>query len=238
MASARRNLNFLRSVDAKRLTGYGWAYTLTLKTCPPTPKDWQRLVNLLLKRVARSPGYIRYHWVMEMQRRACPHLHLTVWWEGLHRHLEKDWVEIAAAYEPSPKAQQAKPLDLQKDDGLGWFQYLSKHASRGHAHYQRQQAAMPKEWASCSRVWAKGGEWPIVDPGLIILEREQFYRLRRIVKGLTISEARQAKQWKRLRWARRTLKTGDQRTSSVRPVSEWMDGERQRRLMDALFRDV
>jgi len=39
---------------------------------------WTRLVKTLLQRLRRA-GLLRWHWVVEWQRRGVPHLHLAVY---------------------------------------------------------------------------------------------------------------------------------------------------------------
>lgn len=75
--AARRNRQFLQSIDPARLDGLPLALTLTLRDCPATPEEWQRKIDILLKWL-RKRGMIRYHWVTEWQARGAPHLHAMV----------------------------------------------------------------------------------------------------------------------------------------------------------------
>lgn len=54
------------------------SWALTLRHCPPTSDDWTRLVKVLQQRLRRA-GLLRWHWVVEWQRRGVPHLHLAVY---------------------------------------------------------------------------------------------------------------------------------------------------------------
>jgi hypothetical protein len=76
--AVRRHTAWLRSVDTKQLDGQGVAVTLTVRECPPMSDDWTRLVKVLQQRLRRA-GLLRWHWVVEWQRRGVPHLHLAVY---------------------------------------------------------------------------------------------------------------------------------------------------------------
>ena len=76
--ATRRNTRFLYSVQEDQLDGHGYAVTLTLKSCPPSSKDWHRIRRAWEMRMVRA-GMIRLHWVTEWQRRGVPHLHCAIW---------------------------------------------------------------------------------------------------------------------------------------------------------------
>ena len=192
-ASARRHTQFLMSVDSDCLSGGGHSFTLTLRDCPPSADLWKLLVQSLLERFRRS-GAIRWHWVIEWQRRGVPHLHGCVWWPKTPPNRGKVdfyltgkssvgppiswWVDIASAYVASPVAQNSKPID----GVVGWLKYLSKHAARGVSHYQR--AGRPSGWDSTGRLWGRGGDWPVVEVVLADdLSMQQFWRFRRLVRS-------------------------------------------------------
>ena len=151
------------------VTGYGLALTLTIRDCPPTSDDWHRLRNAFIRRLKRA-GMIRLHWVTEWQKRGVPHLHCAVWFEDLDPNKEgelvrvwgaalKGWAELAAPYGASPKSQKIAEID----NSVGWFQYLSKHASRGVKHYQRSSAGIPAEWKQkTGRMWGHWGNGRLV----------------------------------------------------------------------------
>jgi hypothetical protein len=66
------------------------------------------------------------------------------------------WQSIAADLAASPLSQHVLPVTSI----AGWCLYLSKHASRGVIHYQRQGGSLPPGWETSGRLWAKGGDWP------------------------------------------------------------------------------
>jgi len=76
--AVRRHTSWLRSVDTTQLDGIGAAATLTMLECPPTSDDWRRLLKVLQQRLRRA-GLLRWHWVVEWQRRGVPHLHLAIY---------------------------------------------------------------------------------------------------------------------------------------------------------------
>lgn len=114
----------------------------------------------------------------------------------------------------------------------GWLKYLSKHASRGVAHYQRQ--GTPNGWTGTGRLWGKGGSWPVVEPLALVVDDPTMRRLRRLVRGYVLAEARSAalaarpgsdeaaRAWSRVSWARRMLRCNDRSLSSVRGLGAWV----------------
>lgn len=222
--ATRRNTGFLRTVRESELHGHGYAVTLTLKTCPPTPDDWHRIRRAWEKRVSRD-GMIRMHWVTEWQRRGVPHLHVSVWLptpdpSGLLWH----WVQVAGAYGALDRGQHCTPIH----GAVGWFQYVSKHASRGVKHYQRNPANIPEQWKSkTGRVWGKCGHWPVDAGHKISLEPSGFFALRRIVRAWRKADARASGEPGRILAARRMLKCKERKMSELRGVSEWIDRDDQ-----------
>jgi len=113
---------------------------------------------------------VRLHWIVEFQKRGCPHIHWALWYaEGTHIFWWKggrevvcidDWLDIVGqaaaasgaipAYVPSylgtryPDERWLVCRDAQyvatMDNIDGWFEYLAKHAVRGVRHYQRAKA--------------------------------------------------------------------------------------------------
>lgn len=140
------------------------------------------------------------------------------------------WLRMAAEYGPGRIAQASVPITGAE----GWLKYLSKHASRGVAHYQRQ--GKPTGWESTGRLWGHGGSWPLVEPVAGVLDDQAFRRLRRMVRGYVIAEARSwavqqvpgtkehRDAWGRVSWARRMLRCNDRGLSAVRGMSEWVPG--------------
>lgn len=258
--STRNNTVFLYSVDAMSLTGFGYAFTFTLRDLPETPAHWYAIRERFIKRCKRV-GLIRYHWVTEWQRRGVPHLHGCLYFpEPLAysqlKALKAAWCECVGRYYALQKGQDIKPID----SAVGWLKYLAKHGSRSKHHYQR--SSKPPEWDSSGRVWGKGGEWPIRhtqhDLGPL------FYAFRRLVRRWRISDSRcplpivdadgqpwcepgdlQYMKWfpagvgaprnsRRIRQARRCLTCGDRASSSVRGMSEWIPESLAFQMLDFL----
>nr|CRY96678.1 hypothetical protein [uncultured prokaryote] len=220
MKATRRNTDFLRSIDERKLSGAGVALTLTLKTCPETADDWHRLRKNWQDRMRRA-GMVRIHWVTEWQRRGVPHLHVALWWPDKYRISDpvEAWLALAAPYGAGAKGQHGKPID----GPVGWFQYLSKHAARGVKHYQRSGDNMPPGWKEkTGRVWGYGGDWPLQDPVNVQLDDDGFYAFRRLVRSWRIGNARASGDKAREIHAKRMLHyPGNPKISALRPVSEW-----------------
>lgn len=231
--STRSNTRFLYSVEEQRLTGLGFALSLTLRDCPPTHDDWQALKRSFFKRLDRL-GLIRCHWLTEWQRRGVPHLHSAAWFpipgEPLHVHLWKlrdrivdAWLAVASEYRAGKWSQHVEPIH----DSVGWFKYLSKHASRGVSHYQRSPEGIPKGWQRTGRMWGYLGKWPLRESMKLELGHSGYFAFRRLVRGLRKAQSRALGDRRRIRSARRMLRCGNPRLSAVRGVSEWMELETQ-----------
>lgn len=227
-AAVRRQTRWLYSVDTEALTGNGFAVTLTVRDCPPNPEDWTRLRGAWVKRVQRL-GAIRVHWVVEWQARGVPHLHAAVYFpagtgDKMGAQMLRAWAEVAGAYGVGSKGQSCGSIT----GPLGWLKYLSKHAARGVAHYQRE--GHPVGWSKTGRLWGYGGDWPIVPPIEASITSAEMYRLRRLVRSWRVADARAAAlrwddpkhRWRRLTYARRMLKCSDPQASRFRGVSEWI----------------
>jgi len=234
--STRRNIAFLRSVDPDTLICtsdgellHGFAFTLTLRDCPPTSDDWHRLRKSLLERLRRA-GMYRLHWVTEWQRRGVPHLHGAIWSPDplFGRRIISHWLRLTFDLGTTERGQHCAPIS----DALGWFQYLSKHAARGVKHYQRSSENIPDGWQKTGRVWGYSGHWDLVDPEKIHIDSRTFFRMRRILRSRSISDARSSGSLRRLAYARSMLKCHDKAISETRGVSEWFDIEDQRRALD------
>lgn len=218
--ATRRNTDFLRSIDERKLTGAGVALTLTLKTCPPTSEAWHKLRKAWIERMRRA-GMVRIHWVTEWQRRGVPHLHCALWFPNAYDTITptRAWCELAEAYGAGLKGQFGRRID----GPIGWFQYLSKHAARGVMHYQRSAENMPDAWQQrTGRVWGYGGDWPLQKPVTVQLDDEGFYVFRRLVRSWRIGNARASGDKVREIHARHMLKNKDPHLSRLRPVSEWV----------------
>lgn len=221
-AAVRRHTAWLYSIDAPALVGEGFALTLTVRHCPADSAEWHSIRRSFIRRLERA-GVIRYHWVTEWQRRGVPHLHGAVYWPaGETTYLDalgvimRAWLDVTAEFGAAGSAQDVKRID----GATGWLKYLSKHASRGVKHYQRQ--GKPEGWATTGRLWGYGGEWPAELPMRFDLERHAGYRYRRLVRAWTVADARKSGDRKRIAWAKRMLACSDLRLSHVRGVSGWV----------------
>jgi hypothetical protein len=206
-------------------------------------------------------GCYRLHWVTEWQRRGVPHLHLAAYFptEVDADRVIAAWLAVAEPYRAGRRGQYVLPIT----DAVGWFQYVSKHAARGVKHYQRSKENMPEAWrGKTGRVWGKTGDWPTVDPDEMIITDAVYYRLRRVMRGLRLADARAEVQARlkaqasgflpfvaeadrrrvlrvlarpasrRVTLARRMLRGRDRRLADVRGVSEWL---RRGAVLQALY---
>lgn len=176
--SARRNLQFLWSIDTQSLTGTGFAVTLTTGVTPASSDDWEQARRAWFARLRRR-GMHRYHWVTEWTRIGRPHLHAAVYTtdSAAIANILLAWLEVAdsSGWPVSPSAQHIVPIS-----GVdGWLQYVSKHASRGVTHYQH--LGKPEGWSTTGKLWGKGGDWPSESVQELELGVEQFLYFRRRV---------------------------------------------------------
>jgi len=222
----------------------GIALTLTLRDCPPTPAEWERVRRAWVKRMQRL-GAVRLHWVVEWQRRGVPHIHAAAYFAPDRSAVELGelalvgWLAVAGDYGARPQSQVWNVID----GPLGWLQYLSKHAARGVSHYQRQ--GKPAGWESTGRLWGYVGDWPVVEPWTVDAEWAAFWRLRRVVRLWRVADARAALRAattpeearsarRRITFARRMLACPDRALSRVRGVSEWIPLEQLERIVELL----
>jgi hypothetical protein len=221
--TARSNTRFLQSVKLDSLSGTGVAFTLTLKNCPDTADDWNKLRKAFTMRLQRA-GMARLHWVTEWQRRGVPHLHGVVYFPDMPENeccgmIVNHWLKVAESYVAAPWAQNAKPIT----SSLGWLQYLAKHASRGAGHYQRSRESIPLGWKEkTGRMWGKWGQWETGDPSKFQVNMPAFHAYRRVFRRYRISESRAAGDWRSLKYSRRCLKSNLQSLSTVRGTSGWI----------------
>lgn len=237
--SARRNMNWLMSVDTDLLKGPAFAYTLTVGDIPASHDEWAKLVKNVLRFFMRN-GAIRHHWVVEWQKRGAPHMHGVVYldpeninydfpWEA-----KKHWLKMTAHLGTSSRCQEFKELRFAD----AWNRYVSKHAGRGYAHYQRAKGSLPPEWQQTGRMWGKGGPWPTVE-NRYDLSNRAFQIFRRMMRSWLIAQSRtdikNAKNWLKtkhgpdnlkaavnaLKYRKRMLKRNDIHKSRVRGISEW-----------------
>lgn len=235
-ASVRRHKRWLYSVEASGLTGSGSGVTLTLRDTPADDREWGALLKRLLDRL-RDSGMIRWHWVTEWQSRGTPHLHMAVYGpeslsaDEVGRLVVRHWLALTEGYGARSAAQFATPIT----GPVGWLKYLSKHASRGVAHYQRQ--GMPEGWTKTGRLWGYGGDWPTIEPVAGAVDDRTFWRVRRMIRRYAIAQARAAAlayesnpvtmhkaaaAWDSVTFTRRMLKCPQRELSTVRGVSDWV----------------
>ena len=241
--SSRGNTRFLYSVRSPELPVgsdgsplLGLALSFTLRDCPATHDDWKKVREAFFFRL-RLRGLYRLHWLTEWQKRGVPHLHAAVWFDlvtaesWMLKHypglpieafpviIKADWLQITASYRSSVQGQN---IDLIRND-LDWLQYLSKHAARGAAHYQRAIGSHPVGWQKTGRMWGHLGDFPVSEPLGLSLDNPGWFQFRRIVRRWRIANARQGKDpARRIRSARRMLKCSEFHLSRVRGVSEWI----------------
>lgn len=228
--SIRANTQFLYAVRERGLTGSGLALTLTLRDCPPSHREWARMVRAFIERLRRL-GMLRLHWLTEWQRRRCPHLHCAVWFEQDSKWLRETvldaWLAVSAPFGARRGSQTAEPIS----DAIGWFQYVSKHASRGLGHYQRAGSGIPPGWQTTGRMWGHVGDWPLIDAQRFDISGRAFWAFRRMVRAWRRSDARSTGNARRISQARRMLSCPDPGLSAVRGVSEWLEFDMTMRLL-------
>lgn len=226
--STRSNTRFLYSVDERKLTGHGFALSLTVKECPPTAQDWKKAREAFVARLRRM-GMIRMHWLTEWQRRGCPHMHAAVWFdEGLRERdpfaigtIADHWVSAASVFGAGRRGQHVAAIN----DAIGWFQYLSKHAVRGLSHYQRSSDNMPAGWTTTGRMWGHLGDWPTDEAIAFRIDHKAAAALRRVIRGWRRADARASGDRRRIVSARTMLKCHQRELSAVRGISEWFPQE-------------
>jgi hypothetical protein len=226
-ASSRRNMRFLWSVATDQLTGAGYSFTLTIRNCPETPEDWASWCNVYWKRL-EAAGAIRIHWVIEWQRRGCPHLHGSVYFPSdmplrdVDNVLLDGWV-YRNPFSPGRGQQRSLPIY----DVVGWGQYVAKHAARGVRHYQRSPENIPTHWqGKTGRMWGKRGKWPETAPLRIELEDQKgdggWHAFRRLVRSYAVAMARLKGDRAAQFYARAMLKSNRRDLAECRGISSWV----------------
>lgn len=260
--AARRNLQFLYSIDERELTGEGFAFTLTVRNCPPTPHDWHYAVNQYFKALIRlfnidGKELLRYHYVTEWQRRGVPHLHGCLYVsEGTSKRFDMDnilkgiWRGYCSQFGVSPNAQYI----LAINGAVGWFQYLSKHAARGIRHYQRSAGSIPEFWRTgTGRMWGKGGEWKLKEPIRWDVSSRGYHVLRRWARSWRKADARSELERaisrlprnpqnvvsakRRIKSARGAIRCSDRELSKVRGISDWIPDNMIQQMLKRLEQD-
>jgi hypothetical protein len=236
-ASARRQTQWLWSVESAALSGVGYALTLTMRDTPESAEDLHRLRRAYFRRLERM-GSIRLHWVIEWQERGTPHLHLAAYFPVAQSPVQvgmlvAHWLRTAITHHPGPFAQDVKLIN----GPVGWLKYLSKHASRGVAHYQR--SGHPEGWEKTGRLWGHTGGWPVVEPiTLDELNNREFYRVRRLLRGWALADARKAGDWRRVAYLRAAPGRYSEQMSRYQGAAEWVPEDVALRLVDYLEREA
>jgi hypothetical protein len=252
--AVRRHTKWLYAIDdtVLDLDAVGFALTLTMRDTPSSAVELHALRRAWIERLRRR-GLVRLHWVIEWQRRGVPHLHCAAYFDPravddlparitiahMGAIAAAEWVSLCDELGAQMGAQHVAPID----SAVGWSKYLSKHAARGVAHYQRQ--GKPAGWESTGRLWGHSGDWPIVEPDRTHLTMEGYHRYRRLVRSWRLADARAAlvaarnpserrKAAQRVAYARRMLATPDPRLSAVRGVSDWIPDSANRMLLELL----
>lgn len=195
---ARRNTDFLMSVQAPELHGHGYALSLTLKDCPDTPEDWQKVRRAFVERLRRM-GLVRMHWLTEWQRRQVPHLHAAVWFATPQdpARIMQHWLEASAPYRPGNWSQDLKPIH----GTVGWFEYLAKHATRSVTNYQRSRESVPPRWrGKTGRMWGHIGVWPVSEPKDVDVPHRPWWQYRRLALRYQIAKSRRQHDAQRYRY--------------------------------------
>jgi hypothetical protein len=230
MQAAARLRRWFYGVDGPALDGHGYALTLTVRDLPPSAEDWTMTRKAFLDRMRRA-GMVRGQWLTEWQRRGVPHLHGAVFFPEASSELGElvvdHWLGAAAEWSPGRHGQMAKELY-----GLpGWLQYQAKHSARGVRHYQR--ANVPQAWQrGTGRLWGYVGEWPLRELVLDV-DRETFWRFRRLLRRWLLSRARSAGDQRRVTWLRRMLADPERSRCAVRAVGEFCPESVARELLMA-----
>lgn len=187
--AARRNTEWLQSVDGDRLPGDGLALTLTIGSWPASSEEYGQARRAFLKRAARD-GWTLQHWVVESTRLGRPHLHIALYGGRASREsawlLVLGWLTIADrhGWTAVAGAQHVVPITSL----TGWLQYVSKHGSRGVTHYQR--STVPSGWSKTGRLWGHAGAWPCPEPLSYDLTEAEFHRFRRLAVSYARSRLR------------------------------------------------
>jgi hypothetical protein len=230
--ATRRLRRWFFAVDGTALDGVGYPFTLTVRDLPPSAADWTATREAFVQRLRRAE-LVRLQWLTEFQRRGVPHLHGVAYFpEGGGDRCElvlDHWLEAASRWNPGRQSQMVKQLW-----GLpGWLQYQAKHSARGVRHYQR--ANVPEAWREgTGRLWGYLGDWPTREMVLEV-DREVFWRLRRLLRGWLIGQARAAGDHSKAVWLRRLLSDPERNRSAVRGIGEFCpEAVAQQLLMAAL----
>lgn len=190
-SSARRHVRWLQSVDGDQLDGDAFAVTLTVRDIPAGPQEWHEALHQMQIALARF-GVLRGHWVMENQKRGCPHLHLGVWFgpavdlDTARGLIIGAWLRIAAEWRPAARGQDVKALEHG-----GWSKYVAKHSARSVTHVQR--TGLPPGWETSGRLWGHFGDWDDYRSELeFMVDSRTWVQLRRLLRDWRRADAARA----------------------------------------------
>ena len=207
------------SVDGEQLDGRAYALTLTVRELPPSSGDWTATRKAFVERMRRA-GMRRLQWLTEWQRRGVPHLHGIVYFDADDAPKAESvcdhWLEVADRWRARAEGQHVGEVW-----GLtGWLQYQAKHSARGVRHYQR--ANVPEGWQEgTGRLWGTSGQWPIREQ-LAEVDMRTFWRFRRLMRSWQLAEARQAEDYRRVSWVRRSLADPEPRRCACRAIGQFI----------------
>lgn len=231
-SSIRRNNDFLRTVVHSELDHLqGFAFTGTVRDCPPTSDDWHKALLKLWRRLKRL-GVVLIHWLIEWQRRGAPHLHCSLFFDNppidIQQKVLSHWLDLTGKWGADYSGQRITPIY----DAAGWDQYMSKHCQRGLGHYQRSPENVPAEWQSkTGRMWGKWGPWPVQESVKLQVDDPAHDKARRIIRNWRIADARSSGNKKRIKSARKMLQCNELKLSSCRGLSEWLPESESLRLL-------
>lgn len=238
VGSARRNKDFLQSVIVGSLPKRPIAFTLTVNSIPETAVEFQYLIKKLRLWLYRN-GALADHWVIEWTEKGRPHIHGCVLisdnqpfevMEGMY-DLVQFWLKITKHLGTNDRGQDIRLV--QKS--VGWFEYVSKHASRGMKHYQREAHSMPKGWQKTGRMWGKGGDWPVGSESFRT-DIKTYWKFRRLLKNYLLSvnqsKIKHAGRYNSDRvyrkyvrnkvFLRKRLKNNKRKMSEVQGINDWV----------------
>jgi hypothetical protein len=146
-----------------------------------------------------------------------------------HVQLVNAWLDVAKPYGVHRDGQ-----DVRVINGVtGWFEYLSKHATRSVKNYQRSAASIPKGWEKTGRMWGHVGEWPVRESMNIQLNQAGFFRLRRLIRAHQVAKSRAQGDYRRVRYLRDYLQA-DREVSTHRGMGEWVNQSTQLDMIGAV----
>lgn len=183
-------------------------------------------------------GYMTHSWVSESgvveQYRALAYWAKMLNGDGIAAKVDAQNFQLV---ETGSHAVDGKVLDLATPERL--LMYLTKHAARGVAHYQRQIENMPEDWKySSGRMWAHDRALPLHEQQDVECDYQTFWAYRRLVRRWRCSEAHAIGDSDRrcaaISQARRMLKCSRPDISPYRGVSAWIPADVSSQLLASI----